>query len=332
MMETRNSAASVPGAFIFNGDADGILSQHLLELSGVAPSMRLTGLKRDISLLGRLPQLEAARLFVFDISLEVNREELETRLRRPGISVLWFDHHAPGEIPVHPRLETHIHAVPDTCTSLIVQRHLPGSDSRWAAAAAFGDNLPEIAEALLRPLGLPRHEIATLRELGQLINYNAYGETPDDVLFHPLELASRLSDFRDPLVFHRESGIFPGLKEQYLADEAQLEGLRATEEKGRARIFHLPHAVWARRMASVFANRLALSHPDEATAILHGLQDGAYRVSLRAPSRRPGGVPPASDLAREFPTGGGRHQAAGINRLPADQVERFHQRFFETYS
>ena len=47
--------------FIFNGDADGLCAQQILFLELGPPLLRVTGLKRDIELLGRLPADAAAR-------------------------------------------------------------------------------------------------------------------------------------------------------------------------------------------------------------------------------------------------------------------------------
>ncbi|MNR63552.1 hypothetical protein D3C85_1858960 [compost metagenome] len=47
-----------------------------------------------------------------------------------------------------------------------------------------------------------------------------------------------------------------------------------------------------------------------------------YLVSIRAPlSNRTG----ADELARQFPSGGGRKAAAGINQLPRSQLNAFIQ-------
>ena len=57
--------------------------------------------------------------------------------------------------------------------------------------------------------------------------------------------------------------------------------------------------------------------------------DGTYLVSVRAPLGNKVG---ASVLCRRFPTGGGREAAAGINNLPADQLDDFMNQFDEFYS
>lgn len=57
--------------------------------------------------------------------------------------------------------------------------------------------------------------------------------------------------------------------------------------------------------------------------------DGNYLVSVRAPlSNKTGAV----DLCRQFPTGGGRAAAAGINDLPADQLDAFVKALEAQYS
>ena len=98
-----NSPSKKPVVFAFNGDADGIVSQHLLHLGGLTPDLRVTGLKRDIRLLQRVPDSLAAEagldLYACDINLGDNRDDLLRMLRNPTIRVTWYDHHEPGEMP-----------------------------------------------------------------------------------------------------------------------------------------------------------------------------------------------------------------------------------------
>jgi len=321
--------------FLFNGDADGIISQHIAGLSGIRPNGRITGLKRDIALLQRVSEGGAQDLYVFDINLDTNRPALERLLENPGVRIFWYDHHEPGLVPSHPRLKTRIQNTRGTCTALLAHAAFPGADPRWAAMAAFGDNLPQAAEALLSPLGLPPAAVETLREAGELINYNSHGESPEDVLFQPLEIAERMARYRDPLVFLEQSGLIEPLRRQMQDDESKLAGLapvRATGDRdGGAQLFRFPDETWARRLGSTFASRLALAEPGRAVATLQPKRDGSWQVSIRAPRSRPE-CPPAMSLALEFPTGGGRALAAGINTLPDDQVEAFSRRFFEVYS
>lgn len=325
-------------ALVFNGDADGIVSQHLLALSGVAPEARITGLKRDLRLLRHLPETPPGggghALFVCDINLRDNRDDLLRLLQNPATEISWYDHHEPGEIPANSRLATHISTGRGTCTGLLVHADLRAKgqdpDPRWAAMAAFGDNLPEAARALLAPSGTGADELAMLREAGELINYNAYGETADDVLFAPLDVAERMAPFADPLAFIRESGLIGPLRAQLKEDEERMGGLVPDHTVSGASLYVLPAQAFARRLGSTFANRAALSDPGRAVAVLHPLRDGTFQASIRAPRGRPGAAAAAS-LAEEFPSGGGRALAAGVNRLDPADVDRFVRRFFETY-
>jgi hypothetical protein len=76
-------------------------------------------------------------------------------------------------------------------------------------------------------------------------------------------------------------------------------------------------------VTGALANELAARDPGRAHAILVE-SGGTYRVSMRAPREAPTGC---AALAREFPTGGGREAAAGIDRLPAHELARFVERF-----
>jgi hypothetical protein len=77
---------------------------------------------------------------------------------------------------------------------------------------------------------------------------------------------------------------------------------------------------WARRASGVFANEVARANGDSAIAIVSVKTSGDYLVSLRVPAESPVG---ADTFCRSFPTGGGRRTAAGINHLPASELERF---------
>jgi hypothetical protein len=50
---------------------------------------------------------------------------------------------------------------------------------------------------------------------------------------------------------------------------------------------------------------------------------------VRAPKANPAR---ADELCRQFPTGGGRAGAAGINQLPPERFDNFVARFNQTYA
>jgi hypothetical protein len=76
-----------------------------------------------------------------------------------------------------------------------------------------------------------------------------------------------------------------------------------------------------------FGNQLAGAHPQRAHAVLTARGTG-YAVSVRAPVAAPRG---ADDLCRQFASGGGRQGAAGIDLLPASELDRFVATFKKAY-
>jgi hypothetical protein len=245
-----------------------------------------------------------------------------------GVRVRWFDHHNPGELPVHPLFEAHIDTDAQICTSLIVDRYLGGRHRAWAVVAAFGDNLHESARRAAEPLGLSEERLDALRELGECLNYNAYGETVDDLYYPPDDLFRRLHTYSDPFDFIHAAPEFIRLREGYAADMAAARALQPTEARAGGAVYILPDTAWARRVCGVFANELAQTHPERAHALLTRSPRGHYVVSVRAPLTKRSG---ADTLCSQFETGGGRKAAAGINALPEARLQDFVTAFFATY-
>lgn len=312
---------------IFNGDADGICALHQLRLAEPAEAVPVTGVKRDIRLLERVSAQAGDELTVLDISLDSNRPAL-MRALEAGARVRWFDHHFAGEVPTHAGLEAHIDTSAEACTSLIVDRLLGGRYRAWAIAAAFGDGLARVGERLAAEAGLGEDEARLLARLGECLNYNAYGESVADLWFAPEALYRAVHGYADPLAFVREAPEFARLEAGFAEDMARAQALVPEAVGPGAAIVRLPDAAWARRVIGVFAHRLALAHPKRAHALLAARADGSHVVSVRAPAARPSG---ADALCRQFETGGGRAGAAGINQLPAAEVNRFVAAFRAAY-
>lgn len=289
--------------------------------------MLVTGVKRDIRLLGRVNAAPGDELTVLDISLKANAAELD-RLLAAGARCRYFDHHAAGEIPQHANLSTFIDTAPDICTSLIVDRYLSGRQRIWAVVAAFGDNLVKSALRAAELLELGSAEIERLHELGECLNYNAYGETVDDLHYHPADLFETLSHYRDPRDFIDGEPVFEVLKNACHDDLDRADGLVPAEGDDASAVFILPDAAWSRRVSGIFSNRLAQSHPRRAHAVLVK-KAGGYTVSVRAALARPRG---ADELCLRFESGGGRQSAAGINLLPESELQRFVAAFREAFS
>ena len=312
---------------IFNGDADGICALHQLRLVEPRDAELVTGTKRDIELLARVEPRCGDEITVLDVSLESNRSHL-IRILEAGARCRYFDHHFAGAVPGHPLLDAHIDTAPSLCTSLIVNRYLRGKHRAWAVVAAFGDNLPESALAAASGLHLPAHELDVLRELGECLNYNAYGESVEDLHFHPAELYRRLRDYGDPLAFAARAREFDVLRRAYAADLEQARTLPVSQRGEGCIAVFMPDYAWCRRVSGAFANDLSLRHPASTVALLVRRQ-GGYRVSLRAPQNTAQGI---QHLARQFDSGGGRERAAGIQFLPEQDVERLLELLERTYA
>lgn len=314
---------------VFNGDADGICALTQLHLAEPRTARLVTGVKRDIELLDQVTAQAGDRITVLDVSLDKNREAL-VRVLGEGAEVLYVDHHYAGEIPQHDKLTAIINEAPDVCTSLLVNGRLKNRYLAWAVTGAFGDNLKASAETLAKGLDINEAQLRLLEDLGTYMNYNGYGERIEDLHFAPETLFGLVSAHATPFDFIDESREhFDRLADGYKTDMAKAESTKpeagSTE---RAALLVLPDAAWARRVSGVYSNDLVNLHPDRAHAVLTEKADGGYLVSVRAPLNRKKG---ADELCRQFPSGGGRAAAAGINHLPDSELSAFTAAFVKQY-
>lgn len=312
---------------IFNGDADGICALQQLRLEDPRHSVLVTGAKREIALVERVAARAGDELTVLDVSFTTNAAAV-MRALEAGARCRYFDHHHPGEVPQHPNLRTFIDTAPDVCTSLLVDRYLSGRQRIWAVVAAFGDNLVKSARRTAELIGLDESDVERLHELGECINYNAYGDSVDDLHYHPADLFETLSHYRDPRDFMDGEPVFDVLKNAWQDDLARAGTLRAEFENPACALYVLPDAAWSRRVSGLFSNQLAQRHPQRAHAVLVKKPDG-YSVSVRAPLDKPAG---ADELCLKYDSGGGRKSAAGINTLPEAALSRFIADFGQAFS
>lgn len=315
---------------LFNGDADGICA--LLQLRFAEPredATLITGVKRDIKLLQRVEPEAGDRITVLDISMDKNRDDL-VRVLDAGAEVFYVDHHFPGKVPESSSLKSMINEAPNVCTSLLVNHYLRGAYREWAVVGTFGDNLKDSALGLAKNLDLSEQQLTLLENLGIYINYNGYGSNLDELHFKPDDLYRLLSNYKNPFDFVSDNAEeFNRLESGYHQDlEAarSTEPLKATEP---AAVFVLPDASWARRVSGVYSNDLTNQNPDRAHAVLTEKANGNYLVSVRAPLNNKKG---AAALCMQFPTGGGREAAAGINDLPMEMLGEFIDKFEESFS
>ena len=312
---------------VFNGDADGICALHQLRLANPVESQLVTGVKRDISLLKQVVARPGDYVTVLDISLDKNRHDL-IRVIDEGAKAIYFDHHFAGEIPQHADLETHIDTDANVCTSLLVNEYLQGKFLAWAVTAAYGDNLFLSAEQAAKPLGLSDELLEQLKLLGTCINYNGYGSSLDDLIYHPDALYKLISSYDNPFDFIKNETGYEKLLNGYTSDLDKAKKLQASYADDSHAMYVLPNEKWARRVSGVYANELTQQYSDRAHAMLTHKSEGGYLVSVRAPLSNKTG---ADDLCRQFETGGGRKAAAGINHLPEDAYDTFLDAFRQSF-
>lgn len=311
---------------VFNGDADGICALHQLRLADPRTSELITGAKRDIELVARVPAQAGDVVTVLDISMARNAAALQSLLDR-GATCRYFDHHSAGTIPVHERLEAHIDTAREVCTSLIVDRVLEGRYRAWAVVAAFGDNLTQSALAAAAPLKLNEFQLGQLQELGECLNYNAYGASVEDLHYHPADLYRSIARYYDPLQFVTGEPVLEVLRTARGDDLSRAAEIDPVDVSAHSAVYVLPDEARSRRVNGTYINRLATAYPERAHAMLVSNGNG-YAVSVRAPVADPR---EANVLCRKF-GGEGRVGAAGIDDLPQANYDAFIAAFKATYA
>lgn len=304
---------------VCNGDADGLCAAVQWLMHEPGPVELVTGLKHERALLGRVTARAGDEVNTFDLALQPNRAAL-MRLLGAGARVRYFDHHAfVGELPHGALFELHVDTASDTCTSLLVDQRIGGACHGWALVGAYGDNLCAKADRLAADWGFGADDRNRLRRLGDIINYNAYGDDETDVRIPPAALHGVMARYRDPQDMLHNEAIVDEI-EAVRRDDLQ-QGLAAARQwQGpRASVHVLPDAPWSRRVSGVLANELANLEPSRAHAVLRARRGGGYMISVRAPLQAPHG---ADVLCSRF-GGGGRAAAAGADYLPADELDRF---------
>ena len=314
---------------VFNGDADGICALTQLRLADPQSSRLVTGVKRNIALVGQAEIEAGDNVTILDISLDKNRDALQQALDT-GAQCIYFDHHFAGDIPEHKNLQVFINTAAETCTSMLVNKYLNNQFTGWAVVGAFGDNLNKPATALAESIDLNEAQIKSLQQLGIYINYNGYGAAIEDLHFPPAELFKLVSPFATPLAFMQDDKTtFNRLEQGYKNDMANAQSVKPVQDLPHAAVYRLPNQSWSRRVSGVFGNELANQSPEKAHAVISDTDAGPVMISVRAPLNNRVG---ADEICRQFPSGGGRKAAAGVNSLPETEIDRFIETFSRYYA
>lgn len=311
---------------LFNGDADGICALQQLRLHQPKNTTLITGIKRDINLFSKISAEPGDEITALDISFDKNREGVQIAIEA-GATVFYADHHFAGDPIISEQLEVHINTDSNTCTSLIINEYLKDQYFAWAIAGAYGDNLFDSAEKLADKFSVSANDREALKQLGICLNYNGYGFTVNDLVYHPADLFKLVQPFENPMDFIKTDE-YMKLSSAYQQDLEKTHQLQAIETRHNGAIYILPDQPWSRRVNGVFSNDLAREHTARAHAVLVTCGEGCYRVSVRAPLENKTG---ADELCRQFDTGGGRKAAAGINQLQEVDLSRFTESFFNAF-
>ena len=312
---------------VFNGDTDGIFAWHQLRLAHPRDATLITGVKRDVGLVGRVEAGEGDQVTVLDVSHAKNRKDVQ-RLLDSGAMVEYFDHHDPGELIEHPNLTYHINTEPNVSTGLIVNSHVSGKNRLWSIATAFGDNHMDLAMNMAKSENLNEEQTTLLKQIGLVVNYNSYGQTADDLFFPPEEIAEATKACgSDIFRFTEQSDIFPKLLENFEKDMSTASCQEPYSISDKAVFYTLPNEGWTHRVMGSFSNHLVSSNKDLACAIAVLNSDGTYRISVRSSINNPYG---AGDLCKKF-GGGGREKAGGVNNLDASELDNFKEEFGKAF-
>jgi len=313
---------------VFNGDADGICSLLQLRLSNPKNSKLITGVKRDISLLKKISPIKQDSVTVLDISMKKNYQEVVDFLEL-GVEVFYADHHQSGDLLTHKNFRSYINESSSICTSLIINEYLSGKYQEWAIVGAYGDGMDKSARIIADKADLSKDNREQLRLLGECINYNSYGTSETDLLYHPSLLYKLLKRNYNPFDFiSNEIGVYNKLLDSYCLDISKAKAVLPEIEDDTVSVIILPDESWSRRVIGVYANLLMYNDKNRAHALMVLNNNASYLVGVRAPYNNKSG---ASMLCSMF-GGGGRRGAAGINNLPKQDKNNFIKEFKKQFS
>ena len=221
-------------------------------------SVLVTGVKRDIALLERVPR-QPRRLG--DGARHLRSTPIAPRCSRcssAASTVEYFDHHYAGELPVHPGSRAHIDTSPGVCTGMLVDRAPRRRGSASGRSSPRSATIsPRPARELAGRCGLDAARLAELRELGESIAYNAYGDTEADLHRAPGgAVPDACARYADPFRFMRAE---PVVRENRRARRQDLELARASAARRRRSPARRSTCFPMRRGAAACAARSATS-------------------------------------------------------------------------
>ena len=167
-----------------------------------------------------------------------------------------------------------------------------------------------------------------LKEIGETLNYNGYGNQESDLTVHPKDVYLDIQKYKSPFQYKKLSEIYNKINTQMKSDETELNSSEILHTSKTGNIILLPtqkHLLDTR----IYSNKQTTDNPSKAFAILTNINEDTYRISIRSPKNNPVG---ASKLALSFPTSGGREKdLVKINELPKTELKNFIEKFEYIY-
>ena len=120
-----------------------------------------------------------------------------------------------------------------------------------------------------------------LKEIGETLNYNGYGNEESDLTVHPKDVYLDIQKYRS-FQYKKMSEIYNKINTQMKLDEAELNSSEILHTSETGKIILLPDTKASIRY-SIYSNKQTTDNPSKAFAILTNINEDAYRISIRSP-------------------------------------------------
>jgi hypothetical protein len=300
------------------GDANGLCSLLQWRLHQPKQSSTLALLGRESRLDGLIQASPGDDVLLCDIPMQANRSTL-MQLLDSGAQIQYLSHQIGEESLWHPQLQYIEDAPQDSCTSLMVDRILDGKYRQWALVGAYGKRCNASADKLASSVGLPAHERARLRELGELINYNACSVDGQNACIPPVDLYSLMSGYQQAMDFLQSESVASELESVRREDLERAEQIAPYWQDAHASVYVLPDTPWAHRVAGGLGTHLSANEPTRAHAFLRPAANGCFMTRVHAARNNPNGGLTFTDAQADDDC----QRAWVIEHLPDQEIDHF---------
>lgn len=306
------------GVDVCIGDANGLCSLLQWRLHQPKQSSTLALLGHESRLDGLVHSRAGGDVLLCEIPMQANRSTL-MQLLDSGAQIQYLSHQIGDEPLWHPQLQYIEDAPQDRCTSLMVDRILDGRYRQWALVGAYGKHCNAQADKLAASNGLSAHARTQLRELGELINYNACSVDGKNACIPAVELYSVMSGYQQAMDFLQSEPVVGELESVRREDLARAVQIAPYWQDAHASVYVLPNAPWAHRVASGFGKHISAKEPTRAHAFLRPAANGSFMTRVHAARSAPadGLTFPGSQADDDY------QRTWVIEQLPDQEIDHF---------